>query len=459
MTARHEVRVGTRPKQAETWSYETQRAPHVGEVLKTARERKGVDLARAERETKIRARHLAALEAGDFDDLPASVYTKGFLRNYSTYLGLDAEEMLSRWRRESDQPRHSEPVKVMAPPQPITTPSRGLKLTSGLIIALVLAAVVTGFLGYVGLQLVRFTQNPEITLHGPPVRSLAADQERVVIVGSAAANADITATGAGDLQRTTTADASGSWTLNLPVGAGQNDFIIFATDSETGRDSEPVQVIATVRIGEITTPGAVATPALPAGASASAGEPSAQIILTSPGRNAVANNGRIKVEGTSDAESVLVSFQWVGKPENRRKAPDPLELQVVEGVFSGGATLPRGKWQVAVAGEIGGGAPALATTPVKSVFEKTVLKVSAIDGSTRLNVITNDDDGNFLVRAMQLAAGKSHKLTTDRDVIVSVGNARVAHLTVDGVEYGRMGKKSESKSWRVNKGEKAKQIS
>ena len=107
MTARQEARVGTRATSGDTWSYETQRAPNVGEILQTARERKGVDLARAERETKIRARHLMALEAGDLADLPAPVYAKGFLRNYSTYLGLDADEMIDRWRKEIDQPRRA----------------------------------------------------------------------------------------------------------------------------------------------------------------------------------------------------------------------------------------------------------------------------------------------------------------------------------------------------------------
>jgi cytoskeletal protein RodZ len=105
MTARQDARVGSRATGEGTWSYETQRAPNVGEILQTARERKGVDLARAERETKIRARHLVALESGDLADLPAQVYAKGFLRNYSTYLGLDADEVLARWRKEIDQPR------------------------------------------------------------------------------------------------------------------------------------------------------------------------------------------------------------------------------------------------------------------------------------------------------------------------------------------------------------------
>ena len=124
MTARQEARLGAREKAAGQWSYETQRAPKVGELLQTARERKGVDLVRAERDTKIRARHLAALESGELADLPAQVYARGFLRNYSTYLGLDAEEMLARWRREIDQPSKVVP-RIKPPPQPITTPSRG----------------------------------------------------------------------------------------------------------------------------------------------------------------------------------------------------------------------------------------------------------------------------------------------------------------------------------------------
>ena len=47
MTARQEARVGSRATDGARWSYETQRAPHVGEILQTARERKGVDLTRA----------------------------------------------------------------------------------------------------------------------------------------------------------------------------------------------------------------------------------------------------------------------------------------------------------------------------------------------------------------------------------------------------------------------------
>ena len=75
----------------------------LGERLLAARERKGVDLYRAERDTKIRARYLGALERGEYRELPGSVYTKGFLRNYALYLGLDPDEILLQWRREKGE--------------------------------------------------------------------------------------------------------------------------------------------------------------------------------------------------------------------------------------------------------------------------------------------------------------------------------------------------------------------
>ena len=63
----------------------------IGNSLREARLRQGVDLARAEDETKIRAKYLQALEDERFDILPAETYVKGFLRTYAEYLGLDGQ--------------------------------------------------------------------------------------------------------------------------------------------------------------------------------------------------------------------------------------------------------------------------------------------------------------------------------------------------------------------------------
>ena len=109
--------------------------PGLPERLLAARERKGVDLYRAERDTKIRARYLGALERGDYKELPGAVYTKGFLRNYALYLGLDPDEVLVQWRRERGD---SEPQPVIAVPRPIATPRRGLTFSPGVIVVALL---------------------------------------------------------------------------------------------------------------------------------------------------------------------------------------------------------------------------------------------------------------------------------------------------------------------------------
>nr|MBA2556584.1 helix-turn-helix domain-containing protein [Chloroflexota bacterium] len=101
MTARHQLRVGGRRlARGERSPIDATPAPSVGDVLYAARERKGVDLYRAERDTKIRAKYLDALERSEYAELPGAVYTKGFLRNYAVYLGLDPDEIVEHWRQD-----------------------------------------------------------------------------------------------------------------------------------------------------------------------------------------------------------------------------------------------------------------------------------------------------------------------------------------------------------------------
>jgi cytoskeletal protein RodZ len=78
--------------------YEVQ---HLGTLLKRRRTDLGISLKQVAEATKIRIEHLEAIEEGEFDKLPADVYTKGFIRNYSQYLELDPEKALALYRREN----------------------------------------------------------------------------------------------------------------------------------------------------------------------------------------------------------------------------------------------------------------------------------------------------------------------------------------------------------------------
>jgi cytoskeletal protein RodZ len=63
----------------------------IGNSLREARLRQGLDFPEAEQAIKIRAKYLRALEEEQFDTLPAQTYVKGFLRAYAEYLGLDGQ--------------------------------------------------------------------------------------------------------------------------------------------------------------------------------------------------------------------------------------------------------------------------------------------------------------------------------------------------------------------------------
>lgn len=66
----------------------------VGHMLRRERELRGVTLVEVANATRITRTHLQALEEDRLEDLPGGVFTRGFLRNYAEYLGLDAEAVL-----------------------------------------------------------------------------------------------------------------------------------------------------------------------------------------------------------------------------------------------------------------------------------------------------------------------------------------------------------------------------
>jgi hypothetical protein len=63
----------------------------IGNSLREARLRQQLDFPELEQQTKIRSKYLKALEAEEFDVLPAPTYVKGFLRNYADALGLEGQ--------------------------------------------------------------------------------------------------------------------------------------------------------------------------------------------------------------------------------------------------------------------------------------------------------------------------------------------------------------------------------
>ena len=68
-----------------------------GEELRREREIRGISLKEISDATKISKRFLEAIERNDHRTLPAPVFTRGFVREYARYLGLNAEEIVNRY--------------------------------------------------------------------------------------------------------------------------------------------------------------------------------------------------------------------------------------------------------------------------------------------------------------------------------------------------------------------------
>lgn len=99
----------------------------IGNTLREARARRGLDILECESGTKIRAKYIRAMEEEQFDLMPSPAYVRGFLRTYAEFLDLDGRLMLDEYesRFEQGAPPTDEPPRRDRPP------SRGPRRRSG----------------------------------------------------------------------------------------------------------------------------------------------------------------------------------------------------------------------------------------------------------------------------------------------------------------------------------------
>src|SRR3989442_2022902 len=97
-----------------------------GEELRREREIRGISLKEISDATKISKRFLEAIERNDHRTLPAPVFTRGFVREYARYLGLNAEEIVNRYNfaaAGADRIEKSPHLDRLVAPPPPTLPN------------------------------------------------------------------------------------------------------------------------------------------------------------------------------------------------------------------------------------------------------------------------------------------------------------------------------------------------
>jgi cytoskeletal protein RodZ len=117
----------------------------VGERLRAAREEKKLSLEDLAAQTRIPQRHLANIETGEWDSLPAPTYTIGFAKSYASAVGLDRIEIGNQLREEMGGARFATSSSdVFEPADPRRTMPKGLVI--GAIIAVIVLIALMSWL-------------------------------------------------------------------------------------------------------------------------------------------------------------------------------------------------------------------------------------------------------------------------------------------------------------------------
>jgi cytoskeleton protein RodZ len=120
----------------------------IGEVLKRARRRLGLDIRTVEQRTKIRIKYLRALENEQWELLPGHAYAKGFLRTYAQLLGVDADTLVEEYRRVAEAADRHPPGELRRPVRLGDPSGRGPR---GAVAVVAVVAAVLGVFLVIGL--------------------------------------------------------------------------------------------------------------------------------------------------------------------------------------------------------------------------------------------------------------------------------------------------------------------
>lgn len=111
----------------------------VGDRLRAARVKAGLDLSDVATRTRVPLRHLVAIEGGDYSALPSITYSVGFVKSYARAVGEDEHELAKALRDELGQETALERTRPvdLDDDDPGPVPSSRLAWIAGLIFLIV----------------------------------------------------------------------------------------------------------------------------------------------------------------------------------------------------------------------------------------------------------------------------------------------------------------------------------
>jgi cytoskeleton protein RodZ len=375
----------------------------LGETLRAQREKKGITLEQAASDTRIREKFLKALEDSDYQTLPGTVYTKGFLRNYAEYLELPTEELVVQFHQERDLP---DAPRTFKPLNPIAR--RSLIFTPAVLVPVVVLAGIVLFVSYLYYQFVSFAVPPKIDVTEPASDAIAQSAD-FVVKGRTVPDGRVTVqVFPGPL---TVADihpnADGTFSVNVQLNPGSNHIVVEVLDT-TGKVA---QASRTVRLE---TP--VSSPGQPV------------IIVEAPASGATFTNAPVLVRGRFDASVTALTVNGVQMPISNAR------------LFEIRFTYPAGPQTITIVARNASGATATETRAVTVAYTAAVVNVTLKGGEAWLQATV---DGTVVPGTGRVFKEGETATYTGREVRLRSGNGAATIVSYNGQPAVALGQQGE----------------
>lgn len=205
----------------------------VGQILKEARESKLYSLDDVEKHIKIRKEMLEALENNDFDKLPPLTFIQGFIKNYGTFLGLDAGKLLAVFRRDFESKKHP-PLVMESLKKPVG--SKKFFLQPSHLIGLTVVLIVLCFFAYLWVEYRQFVGAPEMVIASPS-EGQTVENPAVIVEGKTDPDAKVKIN-----DQEVGVDQEGNFKEEVKLSSSSNEVIIKST-SKFGQTTEEKRTV------------------------------------------------------------------------------------------------------------------------------------------------------------------------------------------------------------------------
>lgn len=139
----------------------------IGTILRKSREKRRLTIDDVFKATKIRPEYILALEKDNYSIFSGKVHSKGFLKVYAQFLGLNLNELLALWRREYEGnfDKKEKVVNNFLGSMGVEYPR--FNITPTLLLVFSISLLILVFFGYLFFQYRSYTADPMLELYNP----------------------------------------------------------------------------------------------------------------------------------------------------------------------------------------------------------------------------------------------------------------------------------------------------